>query len=135
MRKSKKYQSIPTYLTKTEFNEFVLGHLTEGSRGPSTKISYFRLFNYILKLMHTGCQWEELPIEKDVSGKSEIHHTRIFRTFQRWHNDGCFEKVFAASVQQLFANKLLDISIVHGDGSTTAAKKGAIIWDTAVIST
>ena len=127
MSKSKKYQSIPTHLTEDEFNEFVLPHLTEGSRGPPTKVSFYRLFNYILKLMHTGCQWEEIPIEKDAFGKPEIHHTRIFSTFQRWHNDGCFEKIFVGSVHQLFANKLLDTDVVHGDGSTTAAKKGATI--------
>ncbi len=127
MSRSKKYQSIPTYLTEAEFDEFVLEHLTDGSRGPSTKLSYFRLFNYILKLMHTGCQWKEIPIEKDASGKPEIHHTRIFRTFQRWQKDGCFEKIFVNSVHQLFANKLLDTSIIHGDVSTTVAKKGAII--------
>ena len=70
---------------------------------------------------------EEIPIEKDASGKAEIHHTRIFRTFQRWQQDGCFEKIFVGSVQQLFENKLLDTDIIHGDGSTTVAKKGAII--------
>ncbi len=127
MSRSKKYQSIPTCLTEAEFDEFVLEHLTDGSRGPSTKLSYFTLFNYILKLMHTGCQWKEIPIEKDASGKPEIHHTRIFRTFQRWQQDGCFEKIFVNSVHQLFANKLLDTSVVHGDGSTTSAKKGATI--------
>lgn len=127
MGRSKKYHSIPTNLTEEEFNQFVLPHLTEGSRGPKTKIPFYRIFNYILKLMHTGCQWEELPIEKDESGKPEIHYTRVFRTFQRWHKDGCFEKIFVDSVQRLFSNKMLDISIIHGDGSTTAAKKGAII--------
>ena len=94
MAKSKKYQSIPTFLHEEEFNEFVLPHLTKGSRGPETKVPYYRLFNYILKLMHTGCQWEELPIEKDAFGQPEIHYTRIFRTFQRWQKDGCFEKIF-----------------------------------------
>jgi len=127
MSRSKKYQSIPTHLTEDEFEQFFFPHLTEGSRGPSTKVSFYRLFNYILKLMHTGCQWEEIPIEKDASGTPEIHYTRIFRTFQRWHKDGCFEKLFVGSVQQLFANRLLDTDVVHGDGSTTAAKKGAII--------
>ncbi len=127
MSRSKQYQSIPTNLTEAEFEEFVLPHLTEGSRGPSTTVPYFRIFNYILKLMHTGCQWEEIPIEKDASGKPEIHHTRVFRVFQRWQRDGCFEKIFVGSVHRLFANKLLDTDVVHGDGSTTAAKKGAII--------
>ena len=126
MAKSKKYQSIPTFLHKDEFKEFVLPHLTKGSRGPEPKVTYYRLFNYILKFMHTGCQWEELPIEKDGSGQSEIHYTRIFRTFQRWQKDGCFEKIFANSVDQLFKNRLLDTTVVHGDGSMTTAKKGAI---------
>ena len=54
MQKSKKYQSIPTNLTEPQFNEFVLPYLTKGSRGPNTKISFYRIFNYVLKLMHTG---------------------------------------------------------------------------------
>lgn len=124
MPRSKKYQSIPTMLKEEEFNEFVLPHLTKGSRGPNTKIPFYRIFNYILKLMHTGCQWQELPIEKDASGKPEIHYTRIFRTFQRWMKEGCFENIFVGSVYQLFLNNLLDTTIIHGDGSTTPAKKG-----------
>jgi len=102
MSKRKKYQHIHTCLTEDEFNQFVLKHLTNGTRGPSTKVSYYRLFNYILKLMHTGFQWEEIPIEKDTPGKPEIHHIRIFHIFQRWQKDGCFEKVFVNSVHQLF---------------------------------
>jgi len=77
--------------------------------------------------MHTGCQWEELPIEKDDLGKPEIHHTRIFRTFKRWIKDGCFEQIFIGSVSELFTKNLLDVTVVHGDGTTTSAKKGEII--------
>ena len=58
MARSKKYQSIPTFLQEEEFNEFVLPYLTKGLRGPPTKLPYHRLFNYLLKLLHTGCQWE-----------------------------------------------------------------------------
>ena len=110
-----------------EFNEFVLPHLTKGSRGPNTKLTFHRLFNYLLKLMHTGCQWEELPIEKDKFGKPEIHYTRLFRIFQRWLNDGCFDNIFVGSVSELFKHNLLDTKVIHGDGSTTVAKKGEII--------
>lgn len=127
MSKSKRYQSIPTVLKEDEFNEFVLPHLTKGSRGPHTKLSFHRLFNYLLKLMHTGCQWEELPIEKDEFGKPEIHYTRLFRTFQRWLKGGCFDNIFIGSVSELFKHNLLDTKVIHGDGSTTVAKKGAII--------
>lgn len=127
MAKSKIYQSIPTVLKEDEFNEFVLPHLTKGSRGPNTKLTFHRLFNYLLKLMHTGCQWEELPIEKDKFGKPEIHYTRLFRIFQRWLNDGCFDNIFVGSVSELFKHNLLDTKVIHGDGSTTVAKKGEII--------
>ena len=127
MTRNTKYNRIPTDLTEDEFNEFILPHLTRGSRGPPAQVPYYRLFNYILKLMHTGCQWAELPIEKADCGKLEIHHTRVFRTFKRWENDGCFEKIFVNSVAQLFKSNLLDIEVIHGDGSTTAAKKGATI--------
>jgi transposase len=126
MPKSKKYQSIPTMLEENEFNEFILPHLTKGSRGPGTKITSHRIFNYILKPMHIGCHWEELPIRKDIFEKPEIHYTRIFRIFQRWLRDGCFDNIFTGSVYKLFENNLLDTDIIHGDDSTTTAKKGAI---------
>lgn len=127
MSTSHKWQRIPTSLTEKEFNQFVLPHLTKGSRGPGTKLTFYVIFNYILKLMHTGCQWEELPIEKNTEGKAEIHYTRIFKIFKRWIKDGCFEKIFVGSVNELFMNNLLDVSVIHGDGTTTSAKKGGII--------
>lgn len=133
MANSKQYRTIPTKMTEAEFNEFILPHLTRGSRGPNTKLSFYRIFSYILTLIHTGCQWEELPIEKDKEGNPEIHFTRLFRIFKRWVNDGCFEKIFVGSVDKLFKNGLLDLKIIHGDGSTTAAKKGAITLGTTVI--
>lgn len=123
MQKSNKYQSIPANLTEPQFNEFVLPYLTKGSRGPNTKISFYRIFNYVLKLMHTGCQWHELPIARDSSGKPEIHYSRVFRVFQRWVKDGCFDNIFVGSVTKLFQNNLLDVRILHGDGSSTCAKK------------
>lgn len=48
----------------------------------------------------------------------------MFRIFKSWLNSGVFEKIFGHSVQLLFEKGRLDISIIHGDGTTTAAKKG-----------
>lgn len=124
MSSSKRYQSIPTRMSESEFNEFVLPHLTKGSRGPCKKLSFYRIFHYILKLLHTGCQWEELPIEKDERGFPEIHYSNIFRIFQRWISDGCFKRIFVESIGRLFEANLLDTRVIHGDGTTTAAKKG-----------
>ena len=71
MTRSKHYHSIPTELTEEEFNEFILPHLTKGASGPHTKLPFHSIFNYILKLMHTGCQWEELPMNSLLVGHSE----------------------------------------------------------------
>jgi hypothetical protein len=111
-------------LTDAMFNQHVLPHLSSGSRGPALKLSPFKMFNYILKIIHTGIQWDQLEIEKDESGEKEIHYTRIFRVFKRWSNDGSLMKVFENTVLFLFKNDKLDLSIVHGDGSVTPAKKG-----------
>jgi hypothetical protein len=65
-----------------------------------------------------------LPIEKDQEGRPEIHYTRIYGAFRRWQADGCFGAVFAGSVLKLHQANLLDTTVIHGDGTTTAAKKG-----------
>lgn len=120
----KKYNTIPTQLTKNQFNQFVLPFLSVGTRGPKPKLSLHKIFNYILYFIHTGIQWKKLPIEKDAQGQPEIHYTRIFHVFQRWVQDGSLDSVFINSVEELAHNNLLDCSILHGDGSITMAKKG-----------
>ena len=127
MKKKSAFNSIPVVLSEGQFNEFVLPHLKKGSRGPSKKLSYFKIFNYILKLLHTGCQWYNLPIEKDQCNKPEIHYSRVFRSFQFWLKQGCFDHIFESSVLRLSQNKMLDLSVIHGDGTSTCSKKGVII--------
>lgn len=127
MTKKPVFKKIPTQLTEEQFNEFVLPCLKKGARGPEKKLSFYKIFNYILKLMHTGCQWYNLPIEKDIFGKPETHYTRVFRTFQYWIKHGCFNKIFEASVLKLLKENKLNISVIHGDGTSTCAKKGVII--------
>src|SRR6202166_4876452 len=71
-------------------------------------------------------QWKELPIEKDRQGRPdpEIHYTRIYRAFRRWQADGCFDAIFEGSVFKIHQDDRLDITVIHGDGTTTGAKKG-----------
>ena len=108
MAKRKSWREIPTELSLERFREFVLPHLTVGSRGPAPKLPLHVLFNYILKLLYLGCQWKELPIEKDESGRREVHHTSIWRVFRRWEADGCFDAIFAGTVSSLHHADLLD---------------------------
>ena len=122
--KNPHFQAIPTALTLEQFNQFILPHLTTGKRGPSLKISLYKIFSYILLVLYTGMQWHMLPIDKDAQGVSEIHYTRIFRKFNQWSNDGSLEKIFEQSILNLAQHDLLDLSVVHGDGSTHGVKKG-----------
>ena len=124
MAKRERWLEIPTELSLDRFREFVLPHLTVGSRGPDTKLSLHALFNYILKQLYLGCQWKELPIEKDGNGRREIHYTGVWRAFRRWEADGCIDAIFEGTVLKLHHADLLDVSVIHGDGTTTAAKKG-----------
>ena len=124
MAQSQAWQRIPTSLTLEQFEEFVLPHLPKGSRGPQPKLSLHTIFNYILKLLYLGCQWKELPIEKNKTGRPEIHYTRSYSAFRHFEAQGCFDAIFAGSVSHLHQKEFLDISVIHGDGTSTAAKKG-----------
>jgi transposase len=124
MAESQQQQGIPTRLSCEQFRQFVLPHLTVGRRGPTPKLTLLAIFNYILRLLYLGCQWKELPIEKDQEGRPEIHYSRIYSAFRKWQADGCFDAVFAGSVLKLHEANLLDATVIHGDGTTTSAKKG-----------
>src|SRR6202043_1635593 len=64
-------------LSKAQREQFILPHLSKGSRGPATTLSFHAIFNYILCALYLGCQWKNLPIEKDQHGRREIHPTSI----------------------------------------------------------
>ena len=112
---------MPTKVGQKDFNKYILPHLTKGTRGPDTKISKYKIFNYILYVLHTGIQWDELK-----PYKNEIHWSNIYRWHNRWSKDGSYESLFQNSVLELFDTGKLDISVLHGDGSNTVAKKGAM---------
>src|SRR5271165_552366 len=78
MAGDQRWQAIPTQLELAEFEPFILPHLSPGARGPAPKLSLHKIFNYVLKHVYLGCQWKELPIDKDGEGRLEIHHTRMY---------------------------------------------------------
>src|SRR5437899_3786597 len=44
----------------------------------------------------------------------------------KWADDGSLWQAFVASVRHLAAEKQLDLTVLHGDGTNTVAKKGAM---------
>lgn len=119
-----KHLTIPVSLTAEQFERFVLPCLSMPKRGPKCKIGYFRLFNYILKVLYTGMQWKELPIKLGPDGKPEIHYTGIYKRFALWSEDGSISRFFEVSVKELHDAGSLDVSVLNGDGTNTVAKKG-----------
>ncbi len=115
---------IPVQLSASEFTQFILPHLSMPKRGPKCKLGYHCVFNLILWVLYTGMQWKCLPVPKDAQGKPAIHYTTVYKVFARWADDGSLEDAFIASVQRLADHHQLDLSVLHGDGTNTVAKKG-----------
>ena len=126
---------IPVQLSETEFTTFILPHLSMPKRGPKCKLGYQRLFNLILWVLYTGMQWKCLPVPTDTNGKPAIHYTTVYRAFAKWADDGSLWQAFVASVRHLAAEKQLDLRILHGDGTTTVAKKGGMALGSRGINT
>jgi transposase len=117
---------IPVQLSEPEFNQFIFPHLSMPKRGPKCKLGYHRVFNFILWVLYTGMPWKCLPIPKDAHGQPALHYTNVYRVFAKWTDDGSLQRAFIASVGHLAAEKKLDLSILHGDGTNTVAQKGAM---------
>ena len=117
---------IPVQLSEPEFDEFIFPHLSMPKRGPKCKLGYHRVFNLILWVLYTGMQWKCVPIPRDPNGKPAIHYTTIYKVFARWADDGSLADAFIASVKHLADQHQLDLSVLHGDGTNTVAKKGGM---------
>ena len=115
---------IPIQLSASEFTQFILPHLTMPKRGPKCKLGYHCVFNLILWVLYTGMQWKCMPVPKDTHGKPAIHYTTVYKVFAKWSDDGSLEEAFIASVAHLSEHNQLDLSVLHGDGTNTVAKKG-----------
>lgn len=111
---------LPVKVSRADFNKYIKPFLSRGRRGPNPKISKYKIFNYILYVLHTGVQWKQLPVYRN-----EIHWSNVYRWHNRWSKDGSYQNLFESSVMFLRDNYKLDLSILHGDGSNTVAKKGA----------
>jgi hypothetical protein len=55
-----------------------------------------------------------------------VYYTTVDKVFAKWADDGSLWQAFIASVAHLSKEKHLDVSVLHGDGTNTVAKKGAM---------
>ena len=117
---------IPVQLSEPEFEAFLLPHLSMPKRGPKCKLGYYRVCNLILWVLYTGMQWKCLPVPTDANRTPAIHYTTVYKVFAKWADDGSLWQAFVASVRHLAVEQQLDLSVLHGDGTNTVAKKGAM---------
>ena len=57
--------TIPVSLTEKQFETHVSPFLSKAKRGFVCKIPLYKVFNYILYRLHTGCQWDQIAIDPD----------------------------------------------------------------------
>ena len=116
--------TIPISLTEKQFDEHIRPYVTVAKRGYECKISLYKVFNYILYQLHTGCQWYQLPIDPDPDDpdKKEISWHAVYYHFRKWSNDGSLERVWQGSIMTISAE--LNLSELNLDGSHVLAKKG-----------
>ena len=126
---------IPVQLSENAFTAFILPHLSMPKRGPKCTLGYHRLFHLILWVLYTGMQWKCLPVPHDGHGQPAIHYTTVYRAFAKWADDGSLWQAFLASMRHLATETPLDTRVLHGDGTNTVAKKGAMASGTQATNT
>ena len=124
------YHRIPTKVSRKDFNRYIEPRLKRPKTGPKPKLSLYKLFNYILYVLHTGIQWDQLK-----TNRNELHYTNVYKWHNRWSKNGSYQALFDASILHLHQTDQLDTSVLHGDGSNTVVKKGAQASATPAIST
>lgn len=114
-----KWMKLPVKVGLADFNKYLNPFLSIGTRGPKTKISRCKIFNYILHVLHTGIQWSQLKTHRnEVSWQTIYHH------HSKWCKDNSYKNIFETSLMFLNDRDKLDLTVLHGDGSNTVAKKG-----------
>lgn len=84
--------TIPTRVTQEQFETHILPYLSTVQRGYASKTPLRQIFNLMVYRLHTGCQWNELPVPKGarnrkketelasgVSPLSQVEHRRELR--------------------------------------------------------
>lgn len=116
--------TIPTSITEEQFDKHVRPYVSTAKRGFESKIPLYKIFNYILYRLHTGCQWSQVPIEadKDDPNQKEISPDAVAYHHRKWSKDGSLERVFIGSI--LTIQDDLDLREINQDGSHAISKKG-----------
>ncbi len=113
---------LPTKLTEAQFQQYIEPHLTKAKRGYVSEQPLYKIFNYILYKLYTGCQWDAVPIETTADGQPVMSYQVPYYHFRKWSRDGSLQRLFDASIMTIKGE--LNLPELNLDGSHSAAKKG-----------
>ena len=108
-------------LSKNTIEQWIIPHLSIGSRGFECKVPLVELVEAILYRLKTGCQWRELPTEKFFS-ETILSWNSVYYHFNKWGKAGCWRKIFVNLLRE--NRQYLDLSRLSLDGSHTPSKNG-----------
>jgi transposase len=117
--------TIPESVTEEQFEQYILPHLSTAKRGYISKTPLVGIFNLLLYRLHTGCQWDRLPVASEAeerARRNEPSWQAVYDHWRQWSRNGSLEKVWQASIVSI--REELDLSQINLDGSHTIAKKG-----------
>lgn len=115
--------SIPVTLSEEQFNTHIKPHLSVAKRGYESDQPLWKIFNLVLYVLHTGCQWPQTPVPRDEDDQPLMSWQVPRYHFYKWSKDGSLERLFHAGI--LTIRYELNLAILNLDGSHSAAKKGA----------
>ena len=115
--------TIPVSLPEEQFTTHIQPHLSVAKRGFQSEQPLWKIFNLVLYVLHTGCQWPETPVPKDANDQPVMSWQVPRYHFYKWSRDGSFERLFEAGILKIKYE--LNLAILNLDGSHSAAKKGA----------
>jgi transposase len=117
--------TIPESVTPEQFEQSILPQLTTAKRGYVSQTPLVGIFKLILYRLHTGCQWDCLPVSKEAQvreARNEPSWQAVYDHWRAWSADGSLERVWQHSLVSIQAD--LDLRHLNVDGSHAIAKKG-----------
>ncbi len=60
-----KYNCIPKQVSRKDVNRYIKPYLKIPIKGPKPKLSFYKLFNCTLYVLHTGVQWNQLQMQRN----------------------------------------------------------------------
>ncbi len=116
--------TIPTKISKEDFEINILPYLSTAQRGFVSKIPLYLIFNGILYVLYTGCQWKSLPTKEfmDEENDIELTYQAYAHHFRKWAKNDSLRALFMASIVAI--SMYVDLSEINLDGTHTISKKG-----------